>query len=201
MEYTDVKKTTLNIFYLFLILTFFLLFKKSGIPDGLREKFLITALLFGILTMLLHYKELMDSIKQFRNKANKTELNELLRRRLNFSFKSFELIKNNRTTMIFYAAFLGLIMVIINYYDQFIYYFIKVIPYLLLIYFFVSLKLKLDSRIPIALALGLLFLTAVTLVWGLESTANQLAIFAYYLLVVGVVLQLIEYIRNPEITN
>jgi uncharacterized membrane protein len=75
------------------------------------------------------------------------------------------------------------------------------VPYLLLIYFIVSLKLKLDSRIPIALALGLLFMTAITLVQGAESSANQLAVFAYYLLVVGVVLQLIEYIRNPEQVN
>jgi len=195
----DFKKIALNVFYFFLILTFFLLFKKGGIPAGLEMKFLITTVLFGVLALLLNYKDCLDSIKQFKNKVIKTGLNELLRERFSiphFSFKTFE-IKNYKT-IILYIVSIGLMVAILNYYTQIFYYLIKAMPYLLLIYFIVSLKLKLDSRIPIALALGLLFLTAITLVRGAESSANQLAIFAYYLLVVGVVLQLIEYIRNPE---
>lgn len=67
----------------------------------------------------------------------------------------------------------------------------------LLIY---SIK-KYDSRIPIAFALLLLIISAFVLAYKNEALANQIAIYAYYYLVVGVLLQLIEYIRNPEDEN
>ncbi len=57
---------------------------------------------------------------------------------------------------------------------------------------------KYDSRIPIAFALLLLVLSAIELAFKSEAAANQIAIYAYYYLVAGVLLQLIEYIRNPE---
>ncbi len=55
---------------------------------------------------------------------------------------------------------------------------------------------KYDSRIPIGFALMLLVLAAMELAFASADTANQLAIFAYYCLVVGVLLQLIEYVRE-----
>ncbi|VVB60277.1 Uncharacterised protein [uncultured archaeon] len=64
---------------------------------------------------------------------------------------------------------------------------------LLLIY---AIK-KYDSRIPVAFALLLLVLSAIELAYRSEELANQIAVYAYYYLVVGVLLQLIEYIRNP----
>ena len=56
---------------------------------------------------------------------------------------------------------------------------------------------KHDSRIPIGFALILLMLSAFQLAFITETAANRSAIFAYYLLCVGVMAQFIEYIRNP----
>jgi len=55
---------------------------------------------------------------------------------------------------------------------------------------------KYDSRIPIGFALILLVLAAIELAFASADTANQIAIYAYYYLVVGVLLQLIEYVRE-----
>lgn len=55
---------------------------------------------------------------------------------------------------------------------------------------------KYDSRIPIGFALILLVLSAVELAFASEAMANTIAIYAYYYLVVGVLLQLIEYVRE-----
>ncbi len=57
---------------------------------------------------------------------------------------------------------------------------------------------KHDSRIPIGFALLLLVLSAFQLAFITETAANRSAIFAYYLLCVGVLSQFIEYLRNPE---
>lgn len=42
----------------------------------------------------------------------------------------------------------------------------------------------------------LLMVAAFSLVSGLDSLANEVAVYAYYLLVVGVVLQLISFLRG-----
>lgn len=68
--------------------------------------------------------------------------------------------------------------------------------YLFLLYFIISLVHRLDSRYPIVAALTLLFFTAILLVQEKEDFANQIAIYAYYFLVIGVVLQLVEYVRE-----
>jgi septum site-determining protein MinD len=68
--------------------------------------------------------------------------------------------------------------------------------YLFLVYFIVLLVNRRDSRYSIGAALILLLFTAILLVQKKEAFANQIAIYAYYFLVVGVVLQLIEYIRG-----
>ena len=60
---------------------------------------------------------------------------------------------------------------------------------------------KHDSRIPIGFALILLVLSASQLAYISETTANRSAIFAYYLLCVGVLTQFIEYLRYPEDEN
>ena len=57
-------------------------------------------------------------------------------------------------------------------------------------------KQKYDSRIPIGFALLLLVITAFVLAFSSEALANRIAIYSYYYLVVGVVLQLIGYIRE-----
>lgn len=58
--------------------------------------------------------------------------------------------------------------------------------YLFLLYFIISLVHRLDSRYPIGAALALLFFTALLLVQKKEDFANQIAIYAYYFLVIGV---------------
>ena len=64
-------------------------------------------------------------------------------------------------------------------------------------YFVVSLIYSLDSRYPIAAAILLLISAAIFLPKD-EAFANKLAIYAYYFLVVGVALQLIEYIKEQR---
>lgn len=58
---------------------------------------------------------------------------------------------------------------------------------------------KWDGRIPVGYALLMLILAAVTLAFlKNESLANQLSIYAYWLLVVGVVCLTIEYIKEQK---
>ena len=54
------------------------------------------------------------------------------------------------------------------------------------------------DRWPIAIALALLAVAAGMLASGDEDMANDFAIMAYYLLVLGVVLQIINYIREQR---
>ena len=44
----------------------------------------------------------------------------------------------------------------------------------------------------------LLLSCAALLIWGYSNLANEVAIYAYYSLVVGVVLQLISFLRHGE---
>ncbi len=67
---------------------------------------------------------------------------------------------------------------------------------LIFLYLFAAIAYKMDGRIPIAAGLILLVAAALFTGRGRESFANQIAIYAYYFLVVGVVLQLIEYVRE-----
>jgi septum site-determining protein MinD len=68
--------------------------------------------------------------------------------------------------------------------------------YLFLLYFAILLVNRIDARYSIGAALVLLLFAAALLAQNREAFANQVAIYAYYFLVVGVVLQLIEYIRE-----
>jgi hypothetical protein len=56
----------------------------------------------------------------------------------------------------------------------------------------------LDERYPIAVAIFLLILSAITLAQGFEEKANLIAIYAYYFLVIGVILLFIDFLRNKE---
>ena len=68
--------------------------------------------------------------------------------------------------------------------------------FVLLAYIPVSVKARLDPRYPVAAAIFLLILCAVTLAQGFEEHANTLAIYAYYFLVIGVTLLFIDYFRR-----
>ena len=54
------------------------------------------------------------------------------------------------------------------------------------------------DRLPIAIALVLLAVTAGVYAAGNEKMANDLAIMAYYLLVLGVLLQIVTYIGEQR---
>jgi hypothetical protein len=66
------------------------------------------------------------------------------------------------------------------------------------IYFILSAILRFDSRMPIVAALLLLITTPFLLNAGKFGLADTTAIAAYYFLVTGVLLQLIEYIREKR---
>ncbi|MBU5678845.1 MAG: hypothetical protein QXJ96_02975 [Candidatus Aenigmatarchaeota archaeon] len=71
----------------------------------------------------------------------------------------------------------------------------------LLLYIPISIKLKLDERIPIAFALFLLIISAIALAQGFEDRANLIAIYAYYFLVIGVILLFIDYMKSSHIRS
>jgi len=71
------------------------------------------------------------------------------------------------------------------------------LSFLILIPIFVFFQF--DGRIPIGYALLMLALSALTLAFNKnESIANQFAIYAYWLLVVGITCLLIEYLREQR---
>jgi hypothetical protein len=58
---------------------------------------------------------------------------------------------------------------------------------------------KWDGRIPVGYALLMLILSAIILAfYKNEALANQVAIYAYWLLVVGVICLTIEYLREQR---
>ena len=64
--------------------------------------------------------------------------------------------------------------------------------------FLAFLIMHLDSRVFIAAALMCLLACPFLLVFKYQLWAEQLAIWAYYFLALGVILQIIEFIREPE---
>jgi len=70
--------------------------------------------------------------------------------------------------------------------------------FVLLSYVPISLIFKLDPRYPIGLALILLVVCAIVLSQGFEDYANRIAIYAYYGLVIGVLLMFVDYVRNAN---
>ena len=59
--------------------------------------------------------------------------------------------------------------------------------------------LKFDGRIPVAYAIFMLILAAAVLgFYNDENLANIFAIYAYWLLVVGVICLMIEYVREQR---
>ena len=66
------------------------------------------------------------------------------------------------------------------------------------LYLILSIIHNIDPRYPIIAAIGCLILSAVLLSVKNEVLANKVAIYAYYFLVVGVILNIIEYIREEK---
>lgn len=68
---------------------------------------------------------------------------------------------------------------------------------LIFLYFFAALAFRMDSRLPVGAGLLLLFSAAIAIT-NSEEFANNLAIYAYYFLVIGVLLHIIEYVKEGE---
>ena len=69
---------------------------------------------------------------------------------------------------------------------------------LIFLYFFAALAFRIDARLPVISGLLLLVAAAVEI----ESNAvlsNKIAIYSYYFLVIGILIQLIEKIREKKI--
>lgn len=74
------------------------------------------------------------------------------------------------------------------------------VSFILLIPIFVFFQF--DGRIPIIYTILMLVLSVISLILNKnESFANQLAIYAYWLLVVGAICLLIEYLRELKKSN
>ena len=74
--------------------------------------------------------------------------------------------------------------------------FVEVFLGLLLAYMVYSVWAQLDARLPIGAALVLLVVTAVVDALGATSSANTLAEFVFFLLGAGVLLLLVEHVRE-----
>lgn len=72
------------------------------------------------------------------------------------------------------------------------------IEILILAYFICAVILKMDFRIPVAAGLLLLICCPILLIQKSGLLANQIAIYAFYFLVIGVSLALLEYLRLGE---
>lgn len=69
------------------------------------------------------------------------------------------------------------------------------------IYIIVSAYFRLEPRIAIAIALILLVSAAIVLVRGNRHVAEQLGVYAFYLMGAGVLLLFIRYIRKGSEEN
>ncbi len=66
----------------------------------------------------------------------------------------------------------------------------------ILISIIMSACFRLDHRVLIVTALGLIMSSAIVMLKNMEDLAQQLVIFAFYFLLVGVVLLFIDYVRD-----
>ena len=73
---------------------------------------------------------------------------------------------------------------------------IEVIAFAICLLIFVIRHL--DSRLPVAAALATLVTIAILIVLENEAMVNRLAIYAFYLLVMGTILRLVEYSRGKQ---
>jgi septum site-determining protein MinD len=71
---------------------------------------------------------------------------------------------------------------------------------LIFLYFFILCWYRIDARIPLAAVLLFLSGAAVIMLIGNQSLAYDLAIYAIYFLIGGILLKLIEYIRDKKHT-
>src|SRR3989344_8076039 len=71
-----------------------------------------------------------------------------------------------------------------------------IINILFLVYFIFVLFFNINSKMPILAALLLLILTPFLLIQKREAFANQVAMYSYYFLVIGVIKQFKDYVKD-----
>lgn len=194
---------------------------------GAEQKLLLFTMFFGVLTMFFYLNDILHNIKKayhyimaiFSGRKAKKSLKRLKKKRklLNlrgikksienykiileivrkYSKKAYAYILKNTlkscligTAIILYSYFLYLLSRAVSI-DELAF-------FILLAYIPISLKLKLDERYPIAIALLLLILCAITLAQGFEDYANMIAVYTYYFLVIGVILLFIGHVRSSH---
>jgi len=111
---------------------------------------------------------------------------------------SFDLLAKAKTYLTIKGTPITILVILLS-----ILYYIIDLPstYLYITLFFYLVHIfarKIDSRFPIAGALLLLIITPFYLIKNLESYANYLATIAYFLLVIGVIRQFYEYVKNHQ---
>src|SRR5574341_1387655 len=157
MSFSDeIKKITLNVFLILgIISVLFYIYKTiNPYPNiGLEEGFLATSLIsLAVLNVIFHIKEIIayiDGLKSIQILSG-----------ISIPY----LNKTQISYVIYFLLILAVSFVLIISSSKSLLQLKDLIPYSILIYLFLSLILKLDSRIPIAFSLFLLFLTATILV-------------------------------------
>ncbi len=136
-------------------------------------------------------QDMKEDIKAGKQRIHH-DLSELLKKAKNW-FREFVLSRQFVITLFFLIALVYLYKVEItgvsNEYLMLAFF----IAYLALLFFF-----KIDSRMAIGAALILLVATPIYLILKLEAFANYLATVAYFFLVVGVIKQFFEYLRERK---
>jgi len=220
----EIRKSILFIFIGLCIATVLFSSIKLRNPyifPGAEQRLFLFTTIFGTLSLVLYFQNILNFLKigflnavfkkipkklrkekkgkkiKLKEKIKKPILQELIKL---FSLYIKSLISYSKKNplkffLIVVAIFLYIYFLFWLYpkltFDEFAF-------FLLLLYIPFSLKLKLDERYPVAFAIFLLILSAITLAQGFEERANRIAIYAYYFLVIGVILMLAEYLREPK---
>ena len=109
--------------------------------------------------------------------------------------------KKLKTLLGYFSLFLIMVLIISNYYFNFIE---NIENYVFLFYLIVVLILNVNSKIPIIIALSLLVIVPFLLFFGKNLIAERLTIYAYFFLVIGVIKQIRNFIvenRNKKSSN
>ncbi|MBS3052357.1 MAG: hypothetical protein J4428_03225 [Candidatus Aenigmarchaeota archaeon] len=204
-----IKDVFLNIFLLLIFSTiFFYIYNKINSFDfpGLKERLLLFSGIFGVLSFVMNFEDLMLFAKNLRSEIIIYKIRLKYRRNIfdirfnlpKLTIKKIDMGQWNQHVIIFgLVPYLALLVVLFNFlkFNDFMF-------FILLLYIPISFKLRLNPKIPLISALLLLLLSGLIFSQGFESYANVISVYAYYCLVIGISVIFIDYIRNSrEIFN
>lgn len=116
-----------------------------------------------------------------------------------FLQEALNIAKNLSTRHFVILGLLNTIIVFVFFENTFFLSSSNVIGYLLVLYIVLSLTWKINSRVSVAAALLLLMSCPFFLISAQEQLAENVAVYVYYFLVIGVFLQLKEYALEEKI--